>query len=97
MIDRKQAACFSGHRNLPQNCDELRAKLKKEIIGLIECGVVFFGAGGALGFDMLAEEMVLELKEDYPQHQAYSCSALPTRAADFKMEQRSASEVLRNS
>lgn len=66
MIDKNQVACFSGHRKLPQNCDELRAKLKKEIIGLIECGVVFFGAGGAWGFDMLAEETVLQLKEDYP-------------------------------
>lgn len=65
MIGKNQVACFSGHRKLPQNCDELRAKLKKEIISLIECGVVFFGAGGAWGFDMLAEEMVLELKEDY--------------------------------
>ena len=27
---------------------------------------MFFGAGGALGFDMLAEETVLQLKEDYP-------------------------------
>ena len=66
MIDKSKVACFSGHRRLPQNCEELRAKLKKEIIGLIERGVVFFGAGGALGFDMLAEETVIELKADYP-------------------------------
>lgn len=66
MIDKSKVSCFSGHRKLPQNCDELRAKLKKEIIGLIERGVVFFGAGGALGFDMLAEETVLQLKEEYP-------------------------------
>ena len=66
MIDKSKVACFSGHRRLPQNCEELRAKLKKEIIGLIERGVVFFGAGGALGFDMLAEETVLELKREYP-------------------------------
>ena len=66
MIDKSKVACFSGHRKLPQNCEELRAKLKKEIIGLIERGVMFFGAGGALGFDMLAEETVLQLKEDYP-------------------------------
>lgn len=66
MVDKSKVACFSGHRNLPRNCEELRAKLKKEIIGLIERGVVFFGAGGAWGFDMLAEETVIELKEDYP-------------------------------
>ena len=28
--------------------------------------MVFFGAGGAWGFDMLAEETVIELKADYP-------------------------------
>ena len=28
--------------------------------------MVFFGAGVAWGFDMLAEETVLQLKEDYP-------------------------------
>ena len=66
MIDKSKVACFSGQRRLPQNCEELRAKLKKEIIGLIERGVVFFGAGGALGFDMLAEETVIELKAEYP-------------------------------
>ena len=66
MFDKSKVACFSGHRKLPQNCEELREKLKTEIIRLIERGVVFFGAGGAWGFDMLAEEAVLELKEDYP-------------------------------
>lgn len=66
MVDRSKVACFSGHRKLPQDRAELSEKLKKEIIGLIERGVVFFGAGGAWGFDMLAEETVLELKEDYP-------------------------------
>lgn len=66
MIDKSKVVCFSGHRRLPYNCEELRARLKKEIISLIEGGVVFFGAGGALGFDMLAEETVLKLKEEYP-------------------------------
>lgn len=66
MVDKSKVACFSGHRKLPQNCEELRAKLKQEIIGLIERGVVFFGAGGAWGFDMLAEETILQLKEDCP-------------------------------
>ena len=66
MVEKTKVACFSGHRRLPPNCEELRANLKKEIIGLIKRGVVFFGAGGAWGFDMLAEETVLELKKEYP-------------------------------
>ena len=66
MVDKSKVACFSGHRKLPQNCEELRVALKKAVVGLIERGVIFFGAGGALGFDMLAEETVLKLKEEYP-------------------------------
>ncbi len=67
MIDKTKVACFSGHRKLPQNCEQLTADLEAAIVSLIEKGVVFFGAGGALGFDMLAEETVLRLKERYPQ------------------------------
>lgn len=66
MVDRSKVACFSGHRNLPQDCMELQANLEKAIVELIERGVVFFGSGGAVGFDLLAATTVLKLKEDYP-------------------------------
>lgn len=67
MVDKTKAACFSGHRILPKNCRELKKSLISAIKNLIEKGVVFFCAGGALGFDMFAEETVLELKKEYPQ------------------------------
>lgn len=66
MIDKLKVACFSGHRRLPQDCGEIKERLRSAVISLIEQGVVFFGAGGALGFDMLAEETVLELRDQYP-------------------------------
>lgn len=66
MIDKMKVACFSGHRKLPQDCTELQANLEKAIVELIERGVVFFGNGGAVGFDALAATTVLKLKEDYP-------------------------------
>lgn len=67
MVSKEVVACFSGHRTLPQDCRELKTRLTLTIINLIKNGIVFFGAGGALGFDMLAEEVVLELKTKYPQ------------------------------
>ncbi len=67
MIDKKKVACFSGHRKLPEDCTELRRNLEKVIISLIRRGVVFFGNGGAVGFDALAAETILRLKEGYPQ------------------------------
>ncbi len=51
MVDKMKVACFSGHRKLPEDCTELRTNLEKAIISLIERGVVFFGNGGAVGFD----------------------------------------------
>ena len=66
MVERSKVACFSGHRKLPEDCTELRSNLEKAIITLIEQGVVFFGNGGAVGFDALAAATVLRLKEDYP-------------------------------
>lgn len=64
--EKSKSASFSGHRILPRDCSELKKNLTLEIKRLIESGVVYFWAGGALGFDMLAEETVLELKKEYP-------------------------------
>lgn len=66
MIERSKVACFSGHRKLPQDCTELKSNLEKAIITLIDSGVIFFGNGGAVGFDALAATTVLKLKEKYP-------------------------------
>lgn len=66
MIDKLKVACFSGHRRLTQDSEEIKTRLRSAVTALAERGVEFFGAGGALGFDMLAEETVLELKSLYP-------------------------------
>lgn len=66
MINKAKVACFSGYRKLPQDSTELRVNLEKAIVELIVRGVVFFGSGGALGFDQLAAETVLRHKEKYP-------------------------------
>lgn len=69
---------------MPSNCESLKNELKKAIISLIEKGVVFFGAGGALGFDMLAEEIVLQLKEYYPQIRLVLVLPCPTQEQTLK-------------
>lgn len=66
MVDRLKVACFSGHRKLPPNCDELKQRLKETIEELIYKGVIYFGVGGAIGFDLLTETTILELKEQFP-------------------------------
>lgn len=66
MLDRKRTACFTGHRNLPENqVAKIKKLLDQTIEKLYEKGVIFFGVGGALGFDTEAEKAVLRAKEKH--------------------------------
>lgn len=69
MIDKKcRTACFTGHRELPaEYLPEISKRLEDTLVALIEQGYCYFGAGGALGFDTLAAQVVLRLRERYPQ------------------------------
>lgn len=64
---REKTCCFTGHRAIPENQRaQVFARLLEEIEKKIQEGVLYFGAGGALGFDTLAELAVLSLKNKYP-------------------------------
>lgn len=67
--------CFTGHRpqSLPwgyneqdERCLKMKEKLEKEIVKAIEKGYLTFISGMALGFDIICAEIVLRLKERYP-------------------------------
>ena len=65
---KEKTCCFTGHREIPErDYNLLKQKTKNAIVALIGKGVIYFGAGGARGFDTIAAETVLELKKDYPQ------------------------------
>lgn len=65
---KDKTCCFSGHRIISNNdYDKVYNDTKKAVISLIEKGVRYYGAGGALGFDTLAAPVVLDLKKEYPQ------------------------------
>ena len=66
---RKKTCCFTGHRNIPpKEYESVKIRLREAIITAIENGYRYryFGAGGALGFDTLAAQIVLDLKKQYP-------------------------------
>lgn len=66
-IPREEICCFTGHRAIRlQDKPYIGDVLEHHIIRLIEQGVRVFLAGGALGFDTLAAQMVLKLKPRYP-------------------------------
>lgn len=65
---KKKTCCFSGHRDISdEEFEKIKEKVYITLEKLIKDGVIYFGSGGELGFDILAAETVLELKEKYPQ------------------------------
>lgn len=60
---KDKTCCFSGHRIISNNdYDKVYNDTKKAVISLIEKGVIYYGA---LGFDTLAAQVVLDLKKEY--------------------------------
>ena len=68
MDKRTQTCCFTGHRHLPAGEEEaIWQRVREHLIPLLEQGVRYFGVGGALGFDTLVAEKLLDLRRQYPQ------------------------------
>ena len=59
-----KTCCFTGHRIL-KITPELVQRLRKAIIDVIGKGATDFYDGGALGWDLLCAEIVIELKAKY--------------------------------
>mgnify|MGYP004471893115 CR=1 FL=1 len=74
----KKTACFTGHRDIDADISALSSLLCSVLDRLIiEQSVTDFYAGGAIGFDTLAADTVLRLREMYPQvklHLVLPCS-----------------------
>lgn len=68
MIDRKRTACFTGHRKIPaHDIQNIENQLDKIIEKLYQKGVIFYGAGGSYGFDMLAEMAVIRARNRHKE------------------------------
>jgi uncharacterized phage-like protein YoqJ len=60
--------CFSGHRNIERSLlPILKRQLRETAEELVLCGIQGFICGGAVGFDTLAAETVLELRARRPE------------------------------
>lgn len=47
--------------------DEIKKRISNVMDILINNGVIYYGTGGALGFDTLAAQVVIEKRKQYPQ------------------------------
>lgn len=63
MMTKKNSCCFTGHRKISaKDLPYVKARLCEEIFKMIEIGVENFICGGALGFDTLAAQTVLNMR-----------------------------------
>ncbi len=66
-MDREKTVCFTGHRTVPDaERAALLSNLYSTVCRLILSGHDSFICGGALGFDTLAAECVIGLREKFP-------------------------------
>lgn len=66
MENKSETVCFSGHRILHDPQETVTQQLENAIRNCIEDGKTTFMTGGAIGFDTLAAETVIELRKIYP-------------------------------
>ena len=84
---KNQTCCFTGHRKIPlDQLESVTQRLRDAVIASIKDGYLYFGAGGALGFDTLAAQTVLNLKKDYPQIKLILVLPCKTQARGWKQE-----------
>ncbi len=62
---------FTGHRTLAEGFSY--EKLREATVYALRQGVSTFYNGLAVGFDLLAAELILSLKEEYPQIRLVAC------------------------
>ena len=68
MLNRNFTCCFTGHRIIAaEHRESLPKAIELGIRALIAQGYFVFAAGGATGFDTLAAETVLALKDEFFQ------------------------------
>jgi len=73
-----KSACFTGHRNLDCDLEDLKSRLYNALErAIVNAGITDFYNGGAIGWDILTAQTVLQLCEKYHQvklHMILPCS-----------------------
>lgn len=92
----EKTCCFTGHRQLPNEAiPALRVRLRRELERQIGQGFRFFAAGGARGFDTLAAQAVLELRETHPHIRLILVLPCPDQTRGWNQADKEAYEAVR--
>ena len=63
---RDKTCCFTGRRILPANSADFCSMLDRTetyVRKVLDCGVTFFGVGGAIGYDTEAAKLLFRLRD----------------------------------
>ena len=86
-VIKKYTVCFTGHRYIPAGeYESISSGLEKTVRELIQRGYLFFATGGALGFDTLAAQTILKLKDEFPAIKLYLVLPCLTQTRSWKKE-----------
>ena len=84
-----KSICFTGHRKISHDIQNLKAALSDSLEKYItDKGITDFYCGGAVGFDMLAEQTVSELREKYPEIKLHLVLPCPYEDQTAKWDER---------
>ena len=89
-----QTCAFTGHRKLESTVTKER--VYQQVENLVKEGIDTFFCGLALGFDMLAGEVVLELKKNYPQIRLIGCIPFLGQESRFPKKEQLRYQTVKN-
>lgn len=92
-MNKRKTCAFTGHRRVGDDVDV--AFLKESVQGMIDGGYECFLCGMAMGFDLIAAQIVLELKEDNPKIKLVACVPCPGQEKYYpSAEKKKYAEIL---
>ena len=94
-FNKDLTCCFTGHRNIPSYLyNEVRAAVSYTAKRLIESGIDTFISGGAMGFDLIAAEAIIDLKSTFPHIRLIFAIPCPDHDAKWRYNDRIRYNVL---
>lgn len=85
-MTKENTCCFTGHRELYASKESLTALVYHHVCVLYDRGIRNYCCGGALGFDTLAAQVVLEFRKDHPDARLVLILPCPEQAKFWNPE-----------
>lgn len=82
--NREHTVCFTGHRAIGRKDQQALSQLNELLELLYQQGYRDFLCGGALGFDLIAAEHVIRLRENHPDVRLIFCLPCADQSARWK-------------